>query len=150
MIFSRKTSATSHICLVSPKLLHRLISNFDTTFHSNRSRVLYTYYIHVTPVTGKKKAFFEKNQRHQPHLLHVTATHAAPPAPSVARKSNTRYTNILLPPGVNQMCAVRLPPGVNQMCAVLLPPGVTQMCAVLLLPGVNQMCAVLLTLATDS
>jgi hypothetical protein len=33
-----------------------------------------------------------ENQHHQHHLLQVTATYAAPPAPSVARKSNKRYT----------------------------------------------------------
>jgi hypothetical protein len=100
-LFSRKTSATSNISL---KLLHRLISNFDTTFYSNRSRFLYNYHIQVTPITGKKMHFSRKT---------------APPGVN-------KMCAVLLPPGVNQMCAELLPPNVNQMCATLLPPGVNK------------------------
>lgn len=57
--------------LKSPKVLHRLVWNFDTTLHSNTGVFLYTYYIDFTPVTGKNMLFFEK----QHHQLDVKATH---------------------------------------------------------------------------
>jgi hypothetical protein len=64
--------------LISPKLLHRSISNYDTTLHSNKSMFSYTYYIHVTPVTGQKMLFSRKPLKPAALFVYVTPTDDAP------------------------------------------------------------------------
>jgi hypothetical protein len=63
------------------KLLHRLPSNFDTTFNSNRSVFSYMYHTHGTPNT-------RRNMKYVCRSGPMRASSCGNPLPSVGRTTN--------------------------------------------------------------